>query len=69
MPSVVSQTDAMVKIASVVPGFAGTSVFFEQIGFPEDMRRKTIAEIADAASRQATNAAVAAIFGGQASQE
>ena len=48
MPSVVSQTDAMVKIASVVPGFAGTSVFFEQIGFPEDMRRKAIAEIADA---------------------
>lgn len=46
MPSVVSQTDAMVKIASVVPGFAGTDVFFEQIGFPEDMRRKTQQEIA-----------------------
>ena len=46
MPSVVSQTDAMVKIASVVPGFAGTDVFFEQIGFPEDMRRKAQTEIA-----------------------
>lgn len=45
MPSVVSQTDAMVKIASVVPGFAGTDVFFEQIGFAEDMRRKTENEI------------------------
>ena len=45
MPSVVSQTDAMVKIASVVPGFAGTDVFFEQIGFPEDMRRKAESEI------------------------
>lgn len=45
MPSVVSQTDAMVKIASVVPGFAGTDVFFEQIGFPEDMRRKAMTEI------------------------
>ena len=45
MPSVVSQTDAMVKIASVVPGFAGTDVFFEQIGFPEDMRRKAMSEI------------------------
>ena len=45
MPSVVSQTDAMVKIASVVPGFAGTDVFFEQIGFAEDMRRKTVSEI------------------------
>ena len=46
MPSIVSQTDAMVKIASVVPGFAGTDVFFEQIGFPEDMRRKAQTEIA-----------------------
>ena len=45
MPSIVSQTDAMVKIASVVPGFAGTDVFFEQIGFPEDMRRKAQSEI------------------------
>jgi hypothetical protein len=46
MPSVVSQTDAMVKIASVVPEFAGTDVFFEQIGFAEDMRRKAENEIA-----------------------
>lgn len=45
MPSVVSQTDAMVKIASVVPGFAGTDVFFEQIGFAEDMRKKAENEI------------------------
>lgn len=45
MPSVVSQTDAMVKIASVVPGFAGTDVFFENIGFAEDMRRKVENEI------------------------
>lgn len=46
MPSVVSQTDAMVKIASVVPGFAGTEVFFDQIGFAEDTRRKVLNEIA-----------------------
>lgn len=46
MPSVVSQTDAMVKIASVVPGFAGTDVFFEQLGFPEDMRKRAENEIA-----------------------
>lgn len=46
MPSVVSQTDAMVKIASVVPGFAGTDVFFEQIGFAEDTRKKAENEIA-----------------------
>ena len=40
MPSIVSQTDAMTKLAAVVPGFAGTDVFWEQVGFPEDMRRK-----------------------------
>ena len=50
MPSVVSQTDAMVKIASVVPGFAGTDVFFEQIGFAEDMRRKARNEITRASA-------------------
>ena len=45
MPSVVSQTDAMTKLAAVVPGFAGTDVFWEQVGFPEDMRRKVENEI------------------------
>ena len=45
MPSVVSQTDAMTKLAAVVPGFAGTDVFWEQVGFPEDMRRKVETEI------------------------
>lgn len=45
MPSIVSQTDAMVKIAATVPGFAGTDTFWEQIGFPEDMRRKVENEI------------------------
>ena len=45
MPSIVSQTDAMVKLASVVDGFAGTDVFFEQVGFSEDMRRKAENEI------------------------
>ena len=64
MPSVVSQTDAMVKIASVVPGFAGTNTFFEQIGFAEDMREKALAEIAENAAAEATNAAVLTLFGG-----
>ena len=59
MPSVVSQTDAMVKIASVVPGFAGTNVFFEQIGFPEDMRRKAISEI----ERNAGGFVLSQVFG------
>ena len=64
MPSVVSQTDAMVKIASVVPGFAGTDVFFEQIGFAEDMRKKAMQEIKANAEAEAANAAVTALFGG-----
>lgn len=55
MPSIVSQTDAMVKIASVVPEFAGTDVFFEQLGFPEDMRRKAEAEIERAKSDSLLN--------------
>ena len=45
MPSIVSQTDAMMKLASVVPGFAGTDTFWEQIGFQEDMRKKVTNEI------------------------
>lgn len=46
MPSIVSQADAMVKIASAVPDFAGTDLFFEQIGFNEDMRKKAVSDIA-----------------------
>ena len=64
MPSVVSQTDAMIKIASAVPGFAGTDVFFEQIGFAEDMREKAISEIAANATAEAENAAIMTLFGG-----
>lgn len=45
MPSIVSQADAMVKIASVVPEFAGTDTFFEQIGMSEDIRKKAMSEM------------------------
>ena len=45
MPSIVSQADAMVKIAAVVPEFAGTDTFFEQIGMSEDIRKKAISEM------------------------
>lgn len=45
MPSIVSQADAMVKIAQVVPEFAGTDTFFEQVGMSEDMRKKVISEM------------------------
>lgn len=45
MPSIVSQADAMVKIASVVPEFAGTDTFFEQIGMTDDIRKKALSEM------------------------
>lgn len=69
MPSVVSQTDAAIKIASVVPEFAGTESFWRMIGLPEDARREVEAEVrknttqsmlaslfADAAERQVSEA-------------
>ena len=46
MPSIVSQADAMIKVASVVPEFAGTDTFFEQLGFSEDIRRRIKSDIA-----------------------
>ena len=44
MPSIVSQADAMVKLASVLPNFAETNVFLEQLGFSEDIVRRVNAE-------------------------
>lgn len=61
MPSIVSQTDAMMKIASVVPGFAGTDTFWEQIGFSEDMRRKVETEIRSQNAQLMVNT----LFGGE----
>lgn len=45
MPSLASQTDAAVKIAGIVPEFAGTEMFFELIGFTEDQRAKTLQQM------------------------
>lgn len=50
MPSIVSMTDANMKIASVVPGYAGTDTFWEQVGFAEDMRKKVENEISRASA-------------------
>ena len=60
MPSIVSQTDAMIKIASAVPEFAGTSVFWEELGFPEDTRRRIMSEIREGS---ATSIVAQAIMG------
>ena len=61
MPSIVSQADAMIKIASAVPAFADTSVFWEELGFAEDTRKRIMSEIKRNA---ASNALFAALSGG-----
>ena len=48
MPSVVSTADAAVKIAGVVPGFAGTESFWKMLGMPEDSRREVEAQLTEA---------------------
>ena len=63
MPSIVSQADAMVKIAGVVPEFAGTEVFWEQLGFSEDMRRKVVQQMGANANQRA----ILSLMGGVAS--
>lgn len=60
MPSIASQADAMVKIASVVPSFANTEVFWENLGFSEDMRAKVMQQM----EANANSAALRAIMGG-----
>ena len=44
MPSIVSQSDAMVKQASVAPYLAETEVFLEELGYSEEQRTRIINE-------------------------
>ena len=62
MPSIVSMADAAVKLAGVVPGFAGTNAFWKMVGVPEDARR----EIDDQVAQANAQAMLAQIFGAQA---
>ena len=68
MPTLAQQTDSSVKIAAVVPGFALTKAFWIMNGFSSDEADNTMAQIRDAQTdeqtRQATSAAITAIFGG-----
>lgn len=63
MPSIASQADAMVKIAGVVPEFAGTEVFWEQLGFSEDTVKKVVQQMNENTNRTA----ITALMGGNAS--
>lgn len=56
MPSIVTQADAMVKIAAVDEGFAGTDVFYEKVGFDEATRRRIDAQKDKNAAKQAVAA-------------
>lgn len=62
MPSMVTQSDAVIKLASADPSFAGTDVFYEKVGFDEATRRRVKAE----KERAAAKAAVTALMAGGA---
>ena len=66
MPTLAQQTDASVKIASVVPEFASTRAFWLTNGYSNDETDAILAEIASQRTREATNAAIASMFGGAA---
>lgn len=65
MPTLAQQTDASVKIASVVPGFADTETFWEMNGFGKEERERIMRQLQDVQTRQASNAIVARLFGSQ----
>lgn len=65
MPTLAQQTDASVKIASVVPGFASTRQFWIMNGFSVEEADRTMAEVEAAQTKTAAQAAVTAIFGGK----
>lgn len=50
MPSDAANADAMVKVVSAVPDFAGTDVFWEKLGYGEDDRRRIQSQISSGRS-------------------
>ncbi len=68
MPTLAQQTDSSVKIASVVPNFVKTTTFWSMNGFSQEesiqVMREVEAATKDAETREATNAALTAMFGG-----
>lgn len=63
MPTLAQQTDASVKIASVVPGFAQTMAFWTMNGFSIEEADRIIRQIEDVKTKEASDALVAQIFG------
>lgn len=65
MPTLAQQTDASVKIASCVEGFAHTETFWEMNGFGKEERERIMRQIQDVRTRQVSDANVSRIFGDQ----
>ena len=69
MPTLAQQTDASVKIASVVDGFSMTKAFWTMNGFSDEESDYIMRQIEEANTREATNAAITAMFGGDVGGE
>ena len=65
MPTLAQQTDASVKIASCVEGFAQTETFWEMNGFGKEERERIMRQLQDVRTRAASDAIVSRIFGDQ----
>lgn len=65
MPSIVSQADAMTKIAATAKWIADTEVFLEEVGFDEGQRRRLM----DGKNKAASARSIDEIFKVQAPQE
>lgn len=69
MPTLAQQTDSSVKIASQVDGFSMTKAFWLMNGFSDEEADYIMKQVADVQTRQATNAAISAIFGAEVGGE
>lgn len=56
IPSIASQTDAVIKQASAVPEFANTRVFWEQLGYDDAQIARILSDIRKSRAQNAMNA-------------
>jgi len=64
MPTLAQQTDASVKMASVLDGFAETDTFLALNGFGEEERKRIRRELDDVRRAANRDAMIASVFGG-----
>jgi hypothetical protein len=69
MPTLAQQTDASVKIASVVPGFSQTMAFWTMNGFSIEEADRILRQIEDVKTKEASDRLIENIFGGSQTQE